>query len=48
MADERTAAADDEQARPIALGTRLLGDELRRQLVVELVDADDCIPPPIT
>jgi hypothetical protein len=40
MPQHVSAAAKDEKARVIALKARLLSNEMRRQIVIEFVDAD--------
>jgi hypothetical protein len=40
MPQHRAAAPDHQQTRLIALGSRLLSDEVRRQFVIEFVDAN--------
>jgi hypothetical protein len=45
MAQHVAAATKHQQPRSIALGTRFLSDELRRQIVIELVDADGALSP---
>ncbi len=44
MTPHVSPSPNHQQTRLVALGARILSDEVRRQLVVQLVDADSFLP----